>query len=412
MTQNPLLRIAYLVSQYPAVSHTFVQREIGGLRAQNFEILTASINEPDRSIHQMLACEQDESRRTYYVKREGPLKAILAVVKTLFTHPLGFLQGIFSSITLAKWNIKSLFYNFFYFIEAALIGFWMQKHRITHLHVHFANPASTVALLASKIFPLTFSITVHGPDEFYDVTLNHLKEKVKASTFIYCISHYTCSQLMRISDPIDWNKIEISRLGVDTSCYSPKPFNPNPSPLQLLSVARLTLNKGQPILLEALSLVLKQGRQAHLTLVGNGPERDRLAQLVEHLGLSAHVIFKGALNSEETLNCYNHADIFILTSFAEGLPVVLMEAMSMEISCIATAINGIPELIINDLNGLLVAASDVEGTAEAMVKLIDNAPLRERLGKNGRLTIMKHYDLAANTLSLAKQFKKRLPNST
>jgi colanic acid/amylovoran biosynthesis glycosyltransferase len=404
------LKIAYLVSRYPAVSHTFIQREIQHLRLYGFSISVASINEPDIYPHQFLSIDEEEQKTTFYIKKQRKGKIFKDVLLTIFTRPFSFIKGLNLVFHLGGFNLKLLIYHFFYLIEAIVLGQWMLKLEIKHLHVHFANPAANVAMLLSKIYSMTYSMTVHGPDEFYDVTLNCLNEKIKRAQFIFCISNYTKSQLMRLSPSKTWGKLELVRLGIDPTIYLPTPKKESPSCFQILCVGRITSTKGQNILIDAVIQLLEQGAPIKLELIGDGPQRQCLEEKTKRHGFEKSIVFRGSLNSEATLEAYRKADIFALTSFAEGLPVVLMEAMAMEIPCIATAINGIPELIKNEINGLLISPSDIEETAQAILKLIQQEPLRIKIGQAARETILEKYNLQKNTHYLASQFEKNIKN--
>jgi colanic acid/amylovoran biosynthesis glycosyltransferase len=401
-------KIGYLISQYPAVSHTFVQREVFALRSKGFMIHTASINETNIKEEQLLPNDREEMNRTYYIKKQGVLIAVGELVKTFVTKPLQLLKGIYSALKLANFNIKKMFLHLCYLVEALLVAKWMKKTNISHVHVHFANPASTVALILTKIYPYTYSMTIHGPDEFYDVTLYNLKEKIEGAEFIFCISYYTRSQIMRLSLPEAWKKMDVVPLGVDPDFYTPIVFREHPSPFEILCVGRMTLTKGQEILLQAVKKILAQGKNIRLCFVGDGPEKERLEEIIKKLHLQDSIVFKGALNTEETFRFFKQTDIFALSSLAEGVPIVLMEAMSMEIPCIATAINGIPELIKNEINGLLVPASNTEETVNAILRLMEDRELRQNLGKAARLTILDKYNLNKNTDNLITCFEKRL----
>lgn len=402
------LKIGYLISQYPAVSHTFIQREIIALRNEGFEIHTASINEADIPSGQTRSGDKAEVDQTYYVKKQGVWIALGELFKSIIMSPLSLFKGIFYSQQLAKLNIKQMLYNLFYLAEALLIARWMKQKNIKHLHIHFANAASTVALILTKIHPYTYSITVHGPDEFYDVQLNNLKEKIENAAFIFCISCYARSQIMRLSGPEMWSKIDVVPLGVDPNIYLPNEFRKGPLPLRILCVGRMTRTKGQEILLQAVQWLISQGKQITLTYVGDGPERCYLKEKAVELSLQDSITFTGALNVDKTLEEFKKADVFTLLSFAEGVPVVLMEAMSMEIPCIATSVNGIPELIKNEINGILIPPSSVEEAIIAISRLLEDDSLRLKLGKAGRVTILEKYDLRANTKQLTKCFEKRL----
>ncbi len=391
------MRLAYLVSQYPAISHTFIQREIEFLRTLGMEIKVASINEAD-----------GDDRETFYVKKQGIFKALWALLKRSLTAPISISRAIFWVLWLGGLDLKRLLYQGFYFAEALLVGEWMKKNGLKHLHVHFANPSSNVALLVSKLFPVTYSITLHGPDEFFDVTQQRLREKLEEALFLVAISRFAKSQVMRLLPPDQWDKIELAYLGVDLLRYRRLRPLVQKAALQILSVGRLTPNKGQRILLQGFKLYLQQGGEATLHLVGDGPDRRALQQEVENLALQKQIIFHGALNQDQTLEIYAKSHIFVTASLAEGLPVVLMEAMAMEIPCIATAINGIPEIIENKTEGFLVMPGDTEGIAEALQSLSQDPLLFQKMGQAGRKRIIEQFDLRKNTTLLSQIFYKRL----
>lgn len=409
MSETSDKKIAYLVSQYPAISHTFILREVLFLRSLGWNIHVASINLPDREGNLLTTDEKNEKERTFYVKKRGFTGVLISTITTLIHHPWGFFKGMGCAIKLSKWDLYRLFYHLCYFAEALLVGFWMGRAGIKHLHVHFANPASTVGLIASKIYPITLSITVHGPDEFYDVSINSLKAKIISSSFICCISNYAKSQLMRLSDTSQWSKFEVVPLGVDPNVFAPAPFRKNPQPFSLLCIGRLVPSKGQHILISAVEILLKQGKDVILNVIGDGPDRQSLeSRLKSHRDLENCVHFHGAVNQNSIRDHYKKTDLFVLASFAEGVPVVLMEAMAMEIPCVATAINGIPELIQNGVDGLLVSPADAESLAKAIGYLIENPEVREKLGKQGRQKILEKYHMNSNIVCLDRVFTQRL----
>ncbi|MDQ1472468.1 MAG: hypothetical protein QOJ99_3948, partial [Bryobacterales bacterium] len=295
-----------------------------------------------------------------------------------------------------------------YFVEAVIVGQWMRRKSLRHLHVHFATPAATVGLILTRIFPFTMSITVHGPDEFYDVSAFLLGEKIAGSRFLCAIGFYARSQLMKLSPASEWPKIEITPLGVDAELFTPRPFRPVIDVLEVICVGRLVAAKGQHVLLAAVRRLLGEGRAVRLRFVGDGPDRQSLEQAVRAASLEEHVIFEGSVNQDRIRALYQQADVFALASFAEGIPVVLMEAMAMEIPCVTTWITGIAELIRHDIDGLLVAPSDETALAGAMARLMDNPELRRRLGESGRQRVIDKYSLRANVEHLAQVFQRRL----
>jgi glycosyltransferase involved in cell wall biosynthesis len=256
--------------------------------------------------------------------------------------------------------------------------------------------------------PINLSITVHGPDEFFDVPGHFLPKKVAASRFVACISFFAQSQLMSLTPGREWHKFDVARLGVDCEHFSPRPFRASPECFEVLCVGRLVSTKGQRILIEAVAQLIESGRKIRLRFVGDGPDRKDLEDLVGQKGLISQILFEGSINQDRIQEFYMATDIFALSSFAEGIPVVLMEAMAMEIPCVATSINGVPELIRDGVDGLLVVPSDVNGLSAALMRLMDETKLRESIGKAGRLRVQQNYEISKSADRLADLFRHRL----
>jgi glycosyltransferase involved in cell wall biosynthesis len=379
LSREPV-KIAYLVSQYPTVSHTFILREIRGLRARGFDIRVASVRAPDRPFEQLTEEEQQEQRSTFYIKPGGVAAALAANLRMFLRRPMAYVRGL----TRAKP---------FYFAEAMIFADWMRREGLKHVHMHFTT---TLGLIARRVWPMRTSATIHGSDEFIDPMGFYLPQKVAAFDLICAISDYGRSQLMRFSEPVHWNKLRVARLGVDPEIYTPTPFRNNPATFEIISVGRLAPVKGLHVLIAAVDALVREGRPVRLRLVGDGGDRASLENEVARRGLSAHVIFEGWQNPDQVRALYAQADVFALASFAEGIPVVLMEAMAMELPCVATWITGIPELIRDEVDGLLVPPASEATLASALARLIDDPGLRQRLGKSARQRIMEHYNLTSN----------------
>lgn len=407
MPQQTGPRVAYLVSQYPAISHTFILREVLLLRERGFEVVTASINPADRPLDKMTEQEKVEAQQTFFVKPQGIGGALKAAWKTLSESPRSFFRGLLMALKMGRADIPRTLYCLFYFAEAMLIGQWMKQKQMRHLHAHFGNQGSTVAMLVAQVFPVEYSLTIHGPDEFFDVKGQYLAEKMRTAKFICCIGYYAQSQLQRLVDYSLWNKFFVSPLGVDPSRFSPR-TEPDSDRFEVLCVGRLVAAKGQHVLVSAVEKLAKEGRNIHLRLIGAGPDTDSLRERIRNSHLDDFVTLEGIVNQDQIRNFYAQSHVFALASFAEGIPVVLMEAMAMEIPCITTNITGIPELIESGETGILVIPSDVEGLVNALKKLMDDKPLRLRMGKAGRVKVLCAYDLSKNIDRLANVFKSNL----
>ena len=401
-------KLAYLISQYPAISHTFILREVLTLRQRGFDIRVASVNPPDRPPERLTDAERREADQTWFIKPQGVRGALGALFGTLTRRPLSVLRGLGQALRLGGTDIKRMLLHLAYWVEAIMVGAWMQRQGVNHLHVHFATPAAAVGLLAKTMFPIGFSFTVHGPDELYDAPGYRLTEKIAAADFVLCISHYARSQMMKLSPVEQWGKFEISRLGVDTERFALRATKPPGDPFELVCVGRLVAAKGQHILLDALADLRAEGRRVHLTLVGQGPDMESLKAQSSRLGLGEAVTMTGAVNQDAILDYYLRADAFVLPSFAEGLPVVLMEAMALGVPCITTHITGVPEMIRDGIEGLLVAPSDTEGLTRAIARLMDEPALGQALAQAGRARILAEYTLAGSVQRLGDILGRRL----
>jgi len=390
--------LAYLLSQYPAINHPFMLREVRRLRELGWRIETASIRPPDRPLDKLTPVEQEEARGTFYVKTSGIANAVRAQLATLFTQPSGYLRGLACALGAGRAGIL-------YFAEAVMVGQWMKRRGLTHVHTHYA---STAAWIATRIFPITMSVTFHGQAEFANPASFRLPEKIRASLFCRAISQYGRSQMLKVTDPRDWPKIEVAYLGVDPREFAPRPFRADPDPFVIACVGQLAPVKGQHMLVAAVDVLVREGRHVRVRIAGDGPGRAALEQDIARRKLGSHVVLEGFLNQDRLQELYAQSDALALPSFAEGIPVVLMEAMAMQIPCVATWITGIPELITHATDGLLVPPGDAQALAGAIARLMDDAGLRRALGGNARQRILEKFDVQRNTEYLSDVFLRRL----
>lgn len=375
------------------------------MRALGWDLPTVSIRPPDRRPEAMLLHEREEAARTFFVFSAGVGRILLDHFKVLLTRPARFFSTLVFAIGMGSFHPRRTAYALAYFAEAVVAGSWITRQGATHFHAHFST---TVGLLITKLFPLSMSMTIHGPEEFVDPAGALLAEKIRASTFACGISYFAQSQMMQLTPYDLWDRFEVTPLGIDPGEYDPAPFREHPQPFEICCVGRLTPFKAQHLLLESVHRLLKDGRNVRLRLVGDGPDRPSLEARIAKLGLRDSVVMEGWKNQAEVRELYKRADAFALASSAEGVPVVLMEAMAMQIPCIATRITGVPELIRDGIDGLLVTPSDPDELCAAIVRLIDDPVLRRKLAEAGRRRVQEKYDLHANVARLAEVFARRL----
>lgn len=393
------MKAAYLIGQYPAINHGYLLTEIAELRKAGWEILTASIERPDRPASELSPRERAEYERTYYIKQAGAAAALRTLGALLIGRPLCLLGALGEALAMGR-GWRGVLYQIFYLAEAALCGRWMQQGGATHCHVSFSLNAG---LLLTRLYPeFSMSFAVYGFGELHNPEASYLARKIEAARWVRAISYHTRSLLMLACRPEAWTKLECVPLGIEPAGFPPRPFRPSPSPFRLITVGRLSPEKGTRLLAGVMRRLRERGHPVILHLVGGGPDREMLETAFESLGLKDAVVFEGRAPQQRLMDLYRESDIFVLPSLYEGVPTVCIEAMSMEIPCVAPAITGIPELMQDGVEGVLYPPGDEEAMAGAIERLIMDPDLRRRIGEAGRRKALARYDLAMNTIEMSR----------
>jgi len=391
-------RLAYVVAEYPKVSHTFVMREIEALRALGATVDTVSIRRtPESGL--LSDADRRAAAETFAVLPAPPAAVVRAHARWALRRPRRYVRTLALALRMGGPGPRNRLWQLFYFAEAALLAAELQRRGTEHVHAHFINVASSVAMLSAALLQRSWSFTVHGPLEFDDVRGHAIPDKVRHATFVACISDYARAQVMRLVEPEHWDKLHIVRCGVEPERYGAPRRSPAAT-VELLSVGRLAQEKGFAVLIAAVAELVRAGEPVRLTLVGDGPERAALEALAQRELPPGAVTFTGALGASEVTARLTEADIFCLPSFAEGIPVVLMEAMASGMPVIATQIMGIPELVRHGETGLLVPPGRHEALAAAVRRLLRDPALRLQYGQAGRAAVVASFDVreAAATL--------------
>lgn len=399
------MRIAYLTALYPAVSHTFILREVEGLRALGFDVVTASVRHPGAE-HLRGTAEQEAARSSFY---------ILKAARQGLTFPRAILAALARPARLARalrlvWRLRAPglragLYQIFYLAEALVLARHLEQQRVTHLHSHFAQASATVAMLAAELAQVPFSFTLHGPADLYEPQRWHLRQKIAGAAFVACISHFARAQGMLFSTPADWERLRIIHCGVLPEIYAPAPAAPKTGPetgTELLFVGRLAPVKGLRVLLAALARARETHPGLRLTIVGDGEDRAHLENLAKPMGEA--VRFTGYLSQTEVAERLAQADAFVLPSFAEGLPVVLMEALAAGKTAIAPRVAGVAELIEEGRSGYLIHAGDVEGLTQALEQLAADPEAGKALGAAGQEIVRAEFDARIEAARIARLF--------
>jgi glycosyltransferase involved in cell wall biosynthesis len=408
MTAGMTGPIAYITGEYPKVSHTFIQREIMALRALGITVVTASVRRPDPKT--VVGAEQQaEARATFGVieAARSPLRLLAAHGRMIRRSPSRWLGAFHLAWKTRAPGVKSTLYQLFYALEAGVLADHLLSQGVTHLHNHFGDASGNLTLITAHMAGLPFSITLHGPTVFFEPYRWHLGVKTQRAAFIACISHYCRSQAMLFSSEADWGKLRIVHCGIRPEAYRQAVGGPGGEGGHMVFVGRLEPVKGVPLLLEAFARIAATHPGARLTIAGDGGVRARLMARAEALGLADRIHFPGYLDEAQVADLLASADMMVLPSFAEGLPVVLMEAMASGLPVIATQIAGVPELVVDGVSGLIVPPGDVAGLARAMDRLLADADLRAAMGQAGRAQVLAQHDIRAEAAWLAALFAGR-----
>jgi colanic acid/amylovoran biosynthesis glycosyltransferase len=388
------MRVAYLVSRYPALSHAFLAREVRALRALGVEVETVTIRRPREAD---LRSEEDriEAARTFAVLPPGPLALAAAHLTAIGRHPLRYLRTLGAAVAGAAPGLRARLWGLFHFAESAVVWRHCRRLGIRHLHAtQFADAAADVAMLAARLERgWSWSLTVHGPGELYEARRYRLAEKVRSASLTTAVSEFTRSQLMALAGIDCGSRIHVVRMGVDLERFreARRPQR-QAAEVRVLCVARLVEHKGQAILLRALARLRDDGLPLRATIAGEGPEEERLRQLVRELGLQGLVELAGAVPQAELGDLYSDADIFCLPTLSEAVGVVNMEAMATGLPVVSSNLMGVPELIEDGRSGILVTPGRDGELAEALRRLAEDPPLRQRLGEAGRAKVVEKFD--------------------
>jgi colanic acid/amylovoran biosynthesis glycosyltransferase len=393
------MRIAYLTSMYPAVSHTFIRRELNQLEHQFGPVDRFAIRSTPHGI--VDNDDMDEDRKTFRLFSQPLGRWVMAALRQGLARPVDAPRGLFKALALARRGHRGLVRHLAYFVEALLLLDELTRRGVDHLHVHFGTNPAAVAQIARAMGGPPYSFTVHGPDEFDAPVGFSLAEKIADASFVVAISHYCSAQLRRWSARADWHKIQVVGCGVSDEFFEQaRPIAKGSR--ALVCVGRLTPQKGQLLLLEAFVDALARGANAELVLVGDGELRDELESFIEQHGLAAHVRITGWLDGNDVRQELLAARALVLPSFAEGLPVVIMEAFALGRPVLSTYVAGIPELVKGGDNGWLVPAGSREALADAIVELMAT-PLEEldAMAARGRDAVRQSHYTPSETAKLA-----------
>lgn len=401
---EPSSKVAYLVNQYPAVSHSFIRREIVALEALGVSVVRFSVRRPGTLVD---PADIAEAEKTHALLGAGPAALLAAWVYTAVALPKAWLSVLGAAIRLGRRSDRGVLRHLAYMAEACLLARWLRAQKdITHLHAHFGTNSATVAMFSRMLGGPRYSFTVHGPEEFDHPVELSLPEKIARAAAVIAVSDFGRSQIYRWIPYTEWPKVHVVHCGVDGAFLAAGP-QPIAGGRRFVCVGRLCEQKGQLLILDAAAALVREGIAIEIVLAGDGPMRPEVDRRIRELGLSDHVRVTGWVSGDVVRQELIAARAILLPSFAEGLPVVLMEAFALGRPAITTFVAGIPELVEPRVNGWLIPAGSVDAMVRAIKEALGASPAElERMGRAAAAAAAARHDASREAARLAAVFKE------
>jgi glycosyltransferase involved in cell wall biosynthesis len=390
-------RIAYLLHRFPAITDTFIKREIRSLQIAGTDVVVISVWKPNEreTTPDILSQWAVDTR---FILPRSALSILQTVFNIALRSPRRFFVTLHLALSTSRPGFRGVAYQLFYFLEAILAAFELRKSAVNHVHNHIGDQSGTVTMLAASLAGIGYSITFHGWPVFFDAKYSRIKEKVHGARFTRSISYFCRSQLMMFSERDDPTPFKVVHCGLSIPKYAYRP--PNEQIKRLFCAARLSPEKGLAFAIEALRILRDKGYDLELRLAGDGPSRAHLEALTRQLGLVDRVHFLGFLTEDEVISELQSSDLFVLPSFVEGLPVSAMEAMAVGVPVIATNIAGTSELIEDGKSGILIRPSDSQALADAVIRMVEDYGFRLRAAELARKKVVDEFDIDKETAKL------------
>lgn len=398
------MKIGYFTNQYPAVSHTFIRREIRALETLGVAIVRYALRPG-----QNLVDKEDlrEASDTRFVAQASWREIFIACTNIVSTNPAGLFGILRIAWTMGQKSERGLLRHYAYVLEAIVLARWCRKDGIGHLHAHFGTNSASIAMFTSELTGLPYSFTAHGSEEFEKAPLLSLNKKLAKAAFAVCVSSFGRSQLMRWSRPEHWSKIFVVHCGLDRAFFD-RPLAALPRSRRLVCVGRLDEHKAQIVLIEAARLLHNDGVEIDIALVGDGEWRSAVERAIASARLQQRVRITGWVDGEAVKSYIEEARVLVLPSFSENMPVVIMEALALGRPVVSTYVAGIPEMVRPGESGWLVPAGDVAALARALQEAVGASDAKlDEMGRAGRKYIQESHNSISEAMKLKNLFERK-----
>lgn len=399
-TKRHAVKLAYILNTYPQPSHSFIRRELAAIEAQGHAVLRLAMRRTSAQLVDPL--DQAEAERTAYVLDAGSLGLMAGMVRQAFGAPRAFFHALGQAMRMGRVSQVGRRRHLIYLAEACLVARAVRESGITHLHAHFGTNAATVACLARALGGPGYSFTVHGPEEFDAPYALSLGPKMEKAAFTVAVSEFGRSQLCRWVEASHWARLHVVHCGIEVDRFDEATDVPD-GPVRLVSIGRFAEQKGQLVLIAAMARLRAKGLDVSLRLVGDGEMRPLLERAIAEAGLHSHVTLTGWLDEQGVRDELDGATALVMPSFAEGLPMVIMEAMACARPVIATYVAGIPELVRPGETGWLVPAGDDTHLADAIAEMaVTPVSTLRQMGQAGRALALARHDSTREACKLLR----------
>jgi colanic acid/amylovoran biosynthesis glycosyltransferase len=387
------------MNTYPITSTTFVRREMHAHEAAGVSVTRYAI----RAWAEVPVDPRDraEVAKTTYILKQGVLALAIRALREGVTNPLGVVRALKTTLHLATRPGSTGLRNVAYLLEAVFLKQEAKAKGIHHVHAHFSTNSAAVALLSRRLGGPSYSFTAHGPDEFDDPAGNGLPVKVEHAAFVVAITDYARNVILSATGAKGADKVRVVRCGIDVDEFD---LTQPPENARIVCVGRLCAAKAQVLLVEAVAPLVADHPDLELIFIGDGEDKTSIEKQVAELGLENHVSLAGWGTGEDVRTAIQSARIFALPSFAEGLPIVLMESLAMGRAVVTTQIAGIPELVDSSC-GWIVKAGDVPALQAALSQALStDTEALAALGETGRKRVIEAHDQTQNAARLRALF--------
>jgi glycosyltransferase involved in cell wall biosynthesis len=400
-------RIAYVASEFPRLTETFILREVGEMERRGIAVSLFSIRpRPTGTLH---ADAKPYLEKTHYAPWFGAAH-IAAFFSLCARRPAGVMRGIGFLVRDAIAHARYPSVNLKTFLATGKLFLFtkqMEDEGVVHVHGHFANIPTTQAAFASRVLGITYSFTGHAWDIFVPRNQAGLAEKIHGAQFVATCTGFNSRLLSGLAQPADRARIVLNYHGLDLASYRPCATRDEN---RIVAGGSLVEQKGLRYLVDAAALLRDRGLDFRVEIVGDGPLFDALTERINQHQLAHLVALVGSMPHEELMLRMGTAAMVVLPcietddGFMDGIPNVLIESLALEVPVVSSNISGIPELVVPGENGFLNAPRDVPALADAIESLVGDPERARAMGRAGRARVEKMFDLKRNASELVSRF--------